>query len=408
MAARCVERGPAMTPAATRRPSDSTVSILRTLVGFPTVSRDPNLQLIEWVRALLAEHGVESHLSRGSDPGKANLFATIGEGQGGVVLSGHTDVVPVEGQAWTHDPFDLVERDGRLHGRGTADMKGFIATVLAKVPALLAARRSEPIHLALSFDEEVGCLGVRHLLDDLAARGVRPHGCVVGEPSNMLPVVGHKTGSACGCTVTGREAHSALAPQGVNAVEFAARLVDHIRRMNLRLAEEERPHDGYEVPCSTLQTGVIVGGHASNIVPSECTLRFDMRTLPWTDPDALLAEIQTYARDELLPEMRAIAPEADIVVSLKGRVPGFATDPEAPLVRYVQRLAGSNAAPGLVTFASEAGLFQKAGVPAMICGPGSMNQGHKADEFITLEQLALCEDFLDRLATTPFKTFADA
>lgn len=389
-----------------RRPSDATVAILRTLVGFPTVSRESNLALIDWVRSYLAEHGIAAHLSRGADPGKANLFATIGEGAGGIVLSGHTDVVPVEGQPWTHDPFDLVERDGRLHGRGTADMKGFLAAVLAKVPALVAARRGEPVHLAFSFDEEVGCLGVRHLLDDLRARDVRPRGCVVGEPSSMIPVVGHKTGSAYACTVTGREAHSALSPQGVNAVEYAARLIERIREAGIRLIAQERRHDGYEVPYSTLQTGVIAGGQASNVVPARCTLRFDMRTLPWTDPDALLAELRAFVAEELLPEMRATAPESDIVIELKGRVPGFAIDEDAALVRYAQRLAGSNAAPGLVTFASEAGLFQAAGVPAVICGPGSMNQGHKADEYVTLEQLALCEDFLDRLANTPFETFA--
>jgi len=391
-----------MSGLAARRPSEQTLAILRTLVAFPTVSRNSNLDLIDWVRAYLAEHGIDSHLSRGADDGKANLFATIGEGQGGIVLSGHTDVVPVDGQNWSSDPFDLVERDGLLFGRGTSDMKGFIAAVLAKVPVLAAEQRAEPIHLAFSFDEEIGCLGVRHLLTDLAERDVRPRGCIVGEPTSMLAVVGHKTGSAYSCTVTGRESHSALAPHGVNAVEYAARVVERIRAIALRLIAEEQRHEGYEVPYSTLQTGVIAGGHASNIVPALCTMRFDMRTLPWTDPDTLLGELEAFVRDELLPEMRETAPEADIVLALKGRVPGFAIDEDAPLVRYVRRLAGSNQPPAFVTFGSEAGLFQEKGIPAVICGPGSISQAHKPDEYVSLEQLALCEDFLDRLATLPF------
>ena len=281
-------------------------------------------------------------------------------------------------------------------------MKGFVAIVLAKVPAMIAARRGEPIHLAFSFDEEIGCLGVRHLLGDLAGRGIRPRGCIVGEPTSMNAVVGHKAGSAYVCTVTGLEVHSSLAPQGVNAVEHAARLIVKIREIARRLIGEERRHDGYEVPFSTLQTGVVAGGHASNIVPALCTFRFDVRTLPWTDPDALIAEIEAFARDELLPEMRALAPNADITIALKGHVPGFAIDAEAPLTRYVQRLAGSNAAPGHVAFGSEAGLFQRQDIPAVVCGPGSISQAHKPDEYVELEQLARCEDFLDRLIATPF------
>ncbi|QNA85497.1 acetylornithine deacetylase [Sphingomonas sp. So64.6b] len=385
-----------------RRPSASTLAILRTLVGFPTVSRNSNLALIEWVRDYLAQYGIDCHLSHGTNKDKANLFATIGEGAGGIVLSGHTDVVPVDGQNWSSDPFELIEREGKLFARGTCDMKGFIAAVLAKVPMLVAECRDEPVHLAFSFDEEVGCLGVRHLLADLVKRDVRPRGCIVGEPTNMVAVVGHKTGSAYGCTVTGREAHSALAPYGVNAVEYAAQLIVRIRAIANRLKAEERRHDGYEVPYSTLQTGVIAGGHASNIVPAICTMRFDMRTLPWTDPDVLFNELQEFVRDELLPEMRATAPEADITLALNGRVPGFAIAEDAPLVSYVRRLAGSNQPPGFVTFGSEAGLFQEQGIPAVICGPGSISQAHKPDEYVSLEQLALCEDFLDRLATISF------
>lgn len=387
---------------ADRRPSDATVEILRTLVAFPTVSRDSNLDLIEWVRDYLAGHGVESVLSHGKDPGKANLFATIGTGDGGIVLSGHSDVVPVDGQEWSSDPFTLIERGGRLYGRGTSDMKGFIAACLAKVPMLVAAKPPQPVHLAISFDEEIGCKGVGHMIEDLIARGLRPSGCVVGEPTSMDAVVGHKTGSAYGCTVKGLEMHSSLAPMGVNAIFFAARLLARFEEIGKRLRETERRHDGYPIPYSTVSAGVIQGGYASNIVPAICTMRLDLRTLPWTDPDDILAELQAYIDDELLPEMRAVHPDAAIELRMNGRVPGFAIEADAPLTRYVQRLAGSNAEPGFVTFGSEAGLFQAKGIPSILCGPGSIEQAHKPDEFISLEQLSRCEDFLDRLAVTPF------
>jgi acetylornithine deacetylase len=386
---------------ADRRPSDATTEILSTLIAFATVSRDSNLALIDWVQNYLGRHGVDSVLTPNSDGRKANLFATIGEGGGGLVLSGHTDVVPVDGQDWSSSPFMLTERGGRLYGRGACDMKGFLAVVLAKVPALTAAPLSQPIHLALSFDEEVGCKGVGHLLDEIVARGIRPNGCIIGEPTSMTAVVGHKTGSAYGCTVTGLEAHSSLAPHGVNAISYAARMIARIEQAGRRLRDDERRHSGYEIPYSTLSTGVIEGGHASNIVPALCRFRFDIRSLEWTDPDTIIAELQDYADTVLLPEMHAVYPGASITIVLNGRVPGFAIDADAPLTRYVQRLAGSNAVPGFVTFGSEAGLFQAHGIPSVICGPGSIAQAHKPDEYVALEQLALCEDFIDRLIAAP-------
>ncbi len=385
------------------RPSEVTRDILRSLVGFPTVSRDSNLQLIEWTRDYLAGFGIDSVLNRGPDPGKANLFATLGPGPGGIVLSGHSDVVPVDGQAWCTDPFTLVEKDGKLFGRGTADMKGFIAVVLAKLPALIRAPRSEPIHLALSFDEEVGCVGVRHLLAELARLNVRPRACIVGEPSGMQLIVGHKRGTSYECDVEGLEAHSALAPQGVNAIEYAASLIMRIHALAQRMIADEPRHAGYEVPYSTLQTGVIEGGHASNIVPRHCCFRFDVRSLPWTNPDALIAELEAFAREELLPQMQHVAPQASIRIQRKGHVPGFGIAPDAPLVQYARSLLRGPAPEGYVAFGSEAGLFQEAGVPAVICGPGSIAQAHKPDEYIELQQLAACETFIDRLAATPFE-----
>ncbi|MDZ3832850.1 MAG: acetylornithine deacetylase [Sphingopyxis sp.] len=391
-----------MPEATSRRPSDTTVAMLGRLVAFPTVSRDSNLELIHWVRDYLAGHGIASRLSHNAEGNKANLFATIGTGDGGLLLSGHSDVVPVAGQAWATDPFALTERDGRLYGRGTCDMKGFVAAVLAKVPMLAARENGTPFHIALSFDEEVGCKGVGHLIADLIEQGVRPAGCIVGEPTDMNVIVGHKDGTAWRCSVEGREVHSSLAPHGVNAIEYAARMIVRIREIAERLEREEPRHPGYEIPFSTMQTGVIEGGQASNIVPRHCSFRFDMRTLPTTSSDALIAEIRDYAERELVPAMRRIAPDAAIRIEKLGRVPGFAIDPEAPLVRHVQRAALSNAAPGHVAFGSEAGLFQEAAIPTIICGPGSIAQAHQPDEYLTLDQLARCEDFIDRLAETPF------
>lgn len=386
--------------AADRPPHQSTLDILRTLVAFPSVSRDPNRDLIDWVVGYLEQHGISSRLTQGDHPGKANLFATIGSGEGGIVLSGHTDVVPVDGQKWASDPFAIEEREGLLYGRGTCDMKGFIAVVLSRLPNLIAAKRKEPVHIALSFDEEIGCKGVHHLLDDLVAQGIKPRACIVGEPTSMRAVAGHKAGSVFLCTLNGREAHSSLAPQGVNTIEYAAQLIVKIKSIADRLKAEETRHEGYEVPYSTLQTGVIQAGFAANIVPALCTFRFDVRTLPWTNALDLVDEIRAYANDELLPEMRGVAPEAAIEIVQHGNVPGFAIDADAPLVRYVQRLAGSNEPPAFVTFGSEAGLFQAQDIPTVICGPGSISQAHKPDEYVALSQLALCEDFIDRLAET--------
>lgn len=388
---------------ADRRPSAQTIDILRTLIAFPTVSRDSNLDLIHWVRDYLDGYGVTSTLTQGAHPGKANLFATVGSGDGGIVLSGHSDVVPVDGQEWSSDPFTMLERDGLLFGRGTSDMKGFIAACLAKVPVFLAANMREPVHLAISFDEEVGCKGAGYMVDEIVASGIRPRGCIVGEPTLMEAVIGHKTGSAYGCTVRGLEIHSSLAPRGVNAIFYATRLIARIEAIAARLEAEEQRHEGYPIPWSTLSVGVIEGGQASNIVPGMCHFRLDVRTLPWTDPEAIIAELREYANRDLLPEMQAIHPGASIEFQRNGLVHGFTIEADAPLTRYVQRLAGTNAPPGFVAFGSEAGIFQAQNIPSVLCGPGSIEQAHKPDEFIALEQLARCEDFLDRLAAIPFE-----
>lgn len=387
------------------RPSARTLDIIRQLVAFPTVSRDSNLGLIEWTRDFLARRGVPLRLTYDAEGGKANLFATLGEGpRPGLVLSGHTDVVPVDGQDWTLDPFAPEERDGRLYGRGAADMKSFIGTALSWTDDFLAAGLDHPIHLALSYDEEVGCIGVRGLLRDLREQGLQPAGCIVGEPTGMHAVVGHKGLAGYRCRIRGREAHSALTPQGVNAVEYAARLIVYIRMIADRLRQLESRHYGYDVPHSTLNTGLVQGGIAINVVPRDCEVIFECRYLPSTDPRAVLDEIRAYAERALLPEMRAVAPEAAIAFEQIADLPAFDGDAAAPMTRFAQALADSRAAAEdedrgrYVAFGTEAGLFQRAGMATVLCGPGHIAQAHKPDEWIALSQIAACEQFMGRLA----------
>lgn len=380
-------------------PSTEVLATLSRLVGFPTVSRDSNLDLINSVRAELEALGARCRLTLDGDGRKANLLASFGIGEGGLVFSGHTDVVPVDGQVWASDPFVLTEKDGRLYGRGTADMKGFIALVLAAAPQMAASAR--PFHIALSYDEEVGCIGARSLVRDMIEAGIRPSGCVIGEPTELKPVIGHKGASAYVCEVRGREAHSSLAPEGVNAIEYAARLIERLRLIGERFRAGERRHDGFDIPFTTINTGVISGGLMANIVPAECAFRFDIRRLPWTHAEDVIREMEAYARDELAPLMQAIAPEAGIVFRQIGSVPAFDMLAEDPFVRRVERAASSNGRPGYVAFGTEAGLFQEAGVPTVVCGPGSIEQAHRPDEFISLDQLARGEIFLRALIDRP-------
>ncbi len=373
--------------------------LLARLIGFATVSRESNLDLIEFIRDYLAAQGVESELFYNDARTKANLFATIGpRDRGGVVLSGHTDVVPVDGQAWTVEPFRLSERDGRLYGRGTADMKGFLASVLAAVPAFVAhaAALAMPVHLAFSYDEEVGCLGVRPMLAELARRAHRPRLCLIGEPTGLKPVLGHKGKLAMRCHVKGAACHSAYAPYGVNAIEYAAKLIGHLGEIGARLAEPEHHDARFDPPFSTVQTGVIHGGRALNIVPSECEFDFEVRALPGYDAQEVADDLASFADAELLPRMRAVKPDTGIRFQPLGAYPGLATPPDSEAAQLLARLAGSSDF-GTVAFGTEGGLFEGAGIPTVVCGPGSMDQGHKPDEFVSVEQLAGCDAMLGRL-----------
>ncbi|MGO4004028.1 acetylornithine deacetylase [Pseudomonas fluorescens] len=373
-------------------------ALLAKLVGFATVSRDSNLGLIEFVGDHLHSLGVACELIYNRERTKANLLASIGPAvAGGVVLSGHTDVVPVDGQAWTVEPFCLSEADGKLFGRGTADMKGFIASVLAAVPMFLAADLRRPVHLALSYDEEVGCLGVRSLLEILPQRIVAPALCLIGEPTELTPVLGHKGKLAMRCHVRGAACHSAYAPSGVNAIAQAARLIGRLDEIGATLAEPSLRDERFDPAYSTVQVGVIEGGTALNIVPADCRFDFEIRALPDFAPQAVVDELQQYAQSSLLPAMQAVQPDTSIQFEPLSAYPGLATSADSPAARLLAQLCGSDAF-STVAFGTEGGLFDQAGIPAVVCGPGSMEQGHKPDEFVSVEQMAACDRLMDRLA----------
>ncbi|MHC3823206.1 acetylornithine deacetylase [Pseudomonas sp. G3-19] len=376
---------------------NSSVALLKTLVGFDTTSRESNLQLIEFVRDYLAGFDVPCELIYNAERSKANLFATIGPAeQPGIVLSGHTDVVPVDGQPWTVAPFELSEHDGKLFGRGTADMKGYIACVLALVPALVAAELRMPVHIALSYDEEVGCLGVRSLLAELEQRPVKPLLCIIGEPTELKPVLGHKGKLAMRCDVHGHPCHSAYAPLGVNAIEYAAELIGELGRIGQQLKAPEHHDARFDPPYSTVQTGVISGGKALNIVPADCRFDFEIRALPSQEPTQVAQQLQAYAEQQVLPRMRAVSEHSAIRFSELSAYPGLATDSQSQAAELIAAFCGSREF-GTVAFGTEGGLFDAAGIPTVVCGPGSMDQGHKPDEFVSRAQLDACDAMLQRM-----------
>ena len=386
-------------------PSAAARAMIERLIAFNTVSRDSNLGLIEWARDYLLGFGAKTRLTYDASAKKANLFATLGDSdKPGLILSGHTDVVPVDGQDWDTDPFAAIERDGKLYARGSADMKGFIGIILAQAPKFAAAlnerRLDAPLHYALSYDEEVGCLGVRGLIADLQEQGIRPAGCVVGEPTSMQPIIAHKGTHRFRCAVHGREAHSSYVTHGVNAIEYAARLVVFIRQLADRLAQLEQRDYGFTVPYSTLSTGLIQGGIAANVVPKDCVFQFDMRTLPQAKPDALYQEIRGYA-EALAAEMRGIDASAGIDLQWVSQTVGLAAAESDAIVQWAMQLS-RNPSVGKVSYGTEAGLFQKMGVPSVICGPGDIAEAHRPNEFVALEQLAQCESFMDRILETGY------
>ncbi len=377
-------------------------AILERLLSFDTVSAKPNRALMDYVASELAIAGIDSVLIPDAEGGKANLFATVGPaGVGGVMLSGHTDVVPVEGQAWTLPPFALTERDGRYYGRGAADMKGFVACAIAAM--LEAARRQAagrplkvPLHLALSYDEEIGCMGVRSMIDMLQAAPVKPRFCIVGEPTAMQVATGHKGKVALRATCVGREGHSALAPLALNALHLAADFVALVRDVQAYVVEHGLRDGDYDVPYTTLHVGKLNGGVQVNIVPNNAVVDFEIRSLAGEDVDRLI-DVLRIGVEEIVAPLRAEFPEAEIRIERLWDYPGLGTPTEAEVVRFVQSLTGANGTIK-VAFGTEGGLFdQRLGIPTVICGPGSMAQGHKPDEFVTVEQMQRCEALLTAL-----------
>ena len=375
------------------------LALIRDLIAFPTISRYPNRDLLAYVQAHLQRHGVASDILWNADRSKGNLWATIGPADiPGVILSGHSDVVPVDGQVWTSDPFVLCEADGRVYGRGACDMKGFVGIVLAAVPDLVRRKLKVPVHIAISYDEELGCTGVVSLIDRIAALAVKPALCIVGEPTSMQVVIGHKGGGMYRIEVTGRSAHSSLAPQAVNAVEYAAEMIAFIKQLSQESCRHG-PHDhGYDVAHSTLSVTTITGGTALNIIPNACEIGFDIRSLPEVDANALIERIRHHAETELLPRMRAAAPEAGIVVAPIVEFVALGTAAEHPAVTFVKRLVGRNDH-AKVAYGTEAGLFSnRAGVPSLVCGPGSIAQAHKPDEYLALAEIDRCLAMMAKLA----------
>lgn len=374
-----------------------TQAILANLVGFPTVSADSNLAMIDHMANLLSDAGARVDLFHDDTGTKANLFATIGpDREGGIVLSGHSDVVPVTDQNWTSDPFRLEERDGRLFGRGTCDMKGFIAATLAMAPDYATRRLKRPIHFAFTYDEEVGCLGARSLVPALQARGIRPAMAIVGEPTDMRIIEGHK--GCCEYTVAfqGLEGHGSNPDRGVNAVEYAVAYVARLMELRHQLRHRTPVASVFEPPWTTINIGRLSGGVAHNVIASRAELDWEMRPVQDSDAAFVRQTMADYCNDVLLPQMQAVCPDAGINTYVIGEVCGLEPMEENAARRLVAELTGANGA-DVVSFGTEAGLFQQMGLSAVLCGPGSIEQAHKADEYVTLSQLDQCLTMLHGL-----------
>jgi acetylornithine deacetylase len=373
----------------------NTLQLLENLIAFPTVSRDSNLDLIEFVRNFLMARGISSQLFMDARGRKANLFATIGpQDRGGIMLSGHTDVVPVDGQDWHSDPFRMTARGDALHGRGTADMKGFIASALSAADRATRRTLRAPLHLALSYDEEIGCVGVRSMIDAMAQWRVRPRLCIVGEPTMLRPAVSHKGKTALRAVCTGHAVHSSLAPRGSNAIYLAADLITRIRTLQRYIEQSGRRDLEFDVPYTTLHVGIIRGGVALNIVPDHCELEIEIRNMPDEAPAPLIDAIRAQA-NALTPSARGA-----IELSMINDYPSLATPPDAEVVQLVSGATGERDRIK-VGFGSEAGLFSaQLGIPSVVCGPGSIDHAHRPDEFVTLEQLQRCDAMLDSVLDT--------
>ena len=373
------------------------LELAQALVRMNTVSANSNLPLIHFLRDELARLGVKARLSYNADKTKANLFATLGEGKpAGLILSGHTDTVPWDGQDWTMDPLSAEVREGKLYGRGSADMKSFIAMAVAHAETFLNSGAPFAIHFAFSYDEEVGCFGVKELIADMREAGIAPLACIVGEPTSMIPAIAHKGVYRYRCCVRGKEAHSSLTPQSVNAIEMAARVVGRVRDMAEQMEREEPRYAGFDVPFTTASVGQFHGGIADNVVPRDAEFRYEFRDLPTADARALQAQVVAYARS-LEPRMQQVAPETGFRFETICEVPSFLGSEQDAVTQLAMQLAGERRTTN-VAFGTEAGLFKQAGIPTVVCGPGSIVQAHQPDEYVSLDQLARCQAFMRGLA----------
>jgi acetylornithine deacetylase len=380
----------------TNAPMNATEWLAR-LVGFDTTSAKTNLPLIEDVAGYLDDLGASVRLIRDDGGTKANLFATIGpERAGGIVLSGHSDVVPVAGQPWDTDPFVMSERDGRFYGRGTTDMKGFIACALALAPETVSQVAEIPIHIALSYDEEVGCLGVRSMIEAIGRELPRPRLAIVGEPTEMRVANAHKGISQQTTVVTGRDGHSSRPGSGVNAVAYGAQIIGFLDRLATEYGEHASGASRFDPPGTTFNVGVITGGTAVNIIARECSFRWEFRPTPDVDPAEILARLNDFVEAEILPRMRAVDPAAGVTTTVEISAPTLEVTAGSPAEEFALGLTGENAAVAM-SYVCEAGLFSCAGIPSVICGPGSIAEAHQPNEFVTLDQLEACTAFLERL-----------
>ncbi len=380
--------------------SPQSLALAQTLVRMNTVSANSNLALIDLAQSHLAALGVKSRITYNAERTKANLFATLGEGKpAGVIISGHTDTVPWDGQDWSVDPLSAVVQNERLYGRGSADMKSFIAIALANAHRFLESDSPFAVHFAFSYEEEIGCFGVKELIADMRDAGIKPLACIVGEPTSMVPAIAHKGVYRYKCCVRGKEAHSSLTPKSVNAIEMAARVVGKVRDMAEDFERNEPRYEGFDVPFSTASVGQFHGGIADNVVPRDAEFRYEFRDLPTADARRMQSDVVAYARG-LEPAMKNVAKDAGFQFETICEIPSFLGSAADPVTLLAQRLAGEERTT-LVAFGTEAGLFKNAGIPTVVCGPGSIEQAHQPDEFVSLEQLARCELFMERLATSP-------
>jgi len=380
--------------------SPQSLLMAQTLVRMNTVSAYSNLELIDFAQSHLAALGVRSRITYNAERTKANLFATLGEGKpAGVIVSGHTDTVPWDGQDWSVDPLSAVVRNERLYGRGSADMKSFIAVALSNARRFLESDSPFAVHFAFSYEEEIGCFGVKELIADMRDAGIKPLACIVGEPTSMVPAIAHKGVYRYKCCVRGKEAHSSLTPKSVNAIEMAARVIGKVRDMAEGFERSEPRYEGFDVPFSTASVGQFHGGIADNVVPRDAEFRYEFRDLPTADAGKMQAEVVAYA-GSLEPAMKKVAPDAGFSFETICEIPSFLGSANDPITLLAQRLA-SEERTTLVAFGTEAGLFKNAGIPTVVCGPGSIEQAHQPDEYVSLEQLARCELFMERLASTP-------